>query len=187
MREEFDVTQVTEETDFVKEMEEWEKNRNPIVKWIDTWFGGSLAGYRVTSALIHPHWILAQWGRDIKWAWQRIYRGWDDRAAWSVDYWLNNMMPDILRRLKKYTHGVPMSMYDNFQPNETWEFSDKDDEGAREKWNKTLDKIILGFEASQKLSDLNYDWENEDEEKQIENTFKDGLNLFVKHYHDLWD
>src|SRR5882724_11835476 len=26
------------------------------------------------------------WG--VRWAWQRVHRGWDDRSIWSLDTWL---------------------------------------------------------------------------------------------------
>src|SRR5271157_4693879 len=57
------------------------------------------------------YWFVTRWSSriwnapgnawdEVRFAWQRVFRGWDDRAVWSIDYWLDAKMPDMLRRLK---------------------------------------------------------------------------------------
>ena len=49
------------------------------------------------------------WRQIFIWPWQRVVRGWDDRASWSVDYWLADIMPAILTQLKNDKQGIPSS------------------------------------------------------------------------------
>src|SRR5579871_6411506 len=66
------------------------------------------------------HW-LCNWDnvyREVKFAYQRVVRGWDDRAVWSIDYWLDDKMPAMLRKLKEDKHGVPMTMFDGLPLND---------------------------------------------------------------------
>jgi hypothetical protein len=92
--------------------------------------------------------------RNIKYAWQRVFRGWDDTVTWSVDYWLNNIMPDILRKLKADKHGIPGEMFPD-QMNITKE----DDIAAEIKWNAIMDDMIAGFEAARELSEISPAWD----------------------------
>jgi hypothetical protein len=116
----------------------------------------------------------------IKYAHQRLTRGWDDRVVWSVDWWLNGIMPDILRQLKENQHGIPMEI---FLPEECDEWGNPKegmDELASARWDAILDKMIAGFEASARICGH----DQRDGDKAI---FEEGMALFVKHYHSLWD
>jgi hypothetical protein len=153
---------------------------------------------------------------DVKCAYQRVVRGWDDRAVWSVDYWLDDMMPAILRKLKEDKHGVPMSVF----PTDA-EYIDEDGNPtesamdiASARWDEALDKMIAGFEASRRVKDMTYEgelgpyplyrpkgmpkdeWEkvkhdhylkSEELRKRDEAIFKEGMALFAEHYWSLWD
>ena len=152
----------------------------------------------------------------LKYAYQRLTRGWDDRAAWSIDWWLDDKMPDILRKLKKDTHGIPVSVFPT-EPQYINEYGDPTDEAeaiAKQRWDDILDKIIAGFEASRRITDGLYEEElgeyplhqpknvTKEEWKQAvnkrflasrtleerdEKIFKEGMALFVEHYWSLWD
>jgi len=43
---------------------------------------------------------------EVKWAWQRLYRGWDDRATWSADYYFARQISEILDAIKSDC-GIP--------------------------------------------------------------------------------
>jgi len=47
--------------------------------------------------------------------------------------------------------------------------------------------MILGFESAQKLVDLDYNWKNNDVEKELLNNFDIGMNSFRDNYFSLWD
>src|SRR5271157_6140443 len=66
------------------------------------------------------HW-LCNWDtnyREVKYAYQRVVRGWDDRAVWSIDYWLDDKMPAMLRKLKEDKHGIPGDMFEGLPTKE---------------------------------------------------------------------
>ena len=50
--------------------------------------------------------------REVKYFIQRGRRGWSDRDAWSLDYYLTSWMPEALGYIRKHKHGVPIDMYD---------------------------------------------------------------------------
>lgn len=120
--------------------------------------------------------------KEVKWAYQRVYRGWDDRAVWSVDAWLDDIMPDILVKLKEEKWGTPSDYFPNVE-----NITEEEERKASELWNKDLDKMIVGFLCSRRLRDLDYNWKDKEEEAVIRKLFEEGMGLFVKHYHSLWD
>lgn len=164
------------------------------------------------------HWLANP--RDVYWkgvyAYQRVTRGWDDRAVWSIDYWLDEKMPDMLRKLKTDKHGIPCGMF----PSDA-QYLDADGnaneagwEIATKRWDETLDKIIAGFEASRRITEGLWEeelgeyplrrpkgmdkgeWEkikherflkSEELRKRDEAIFKEGMALFAEHYWSLWD
>ena len=122
---------------------------------------------------------------ELKWAYQRVVRGWDDRASWSLDYWMTENVLEILKVLKKNKHGIPSPMFDGlpYEDEETYSYSDESYKIAEERWNVEIDKMIAGFEAAKKMQE----WENINKYKQLEKTFQEGMASFVKYYFNLWD
>lgn len=45
--------------------------------------------------------------REVKWAYQRVVRGWDDRALWSLDDHLTKTLGAQLVRMSEIYHGHP--------------------------------------------------------------------------------
>ncbi len=62
----------------------------------------------------------------VKWAYQRIVRGYDDRLHWDLAEYLDPMIVAQARYLRDYSVGHPSSI-------------------TQKKWNKVLDTIIKGF------------------------------------------
>ena len=114
--------------------------------------------------------------REIKWAWQRVFRGWDDRVVWSIDIYLNKNMPLWLDKLKKTKQGVPVVMFpDDYSGNDV--VIEKED---KEKWDRELDKMIMGFKANDNLCFVKCS-------ESDEALWKEGIESFVKYYNNLWD
>lgn len=162
------------------------------------------------------HW-LCNWDnvyREVKFAYQRVVRGWDDRAVWSVDYWLDDKMPAILRKLKEDKHGVPSDMFDGLPMNDEGYHDKPEFAIAEARWDAIVDKMIAGFEASKRVKDRLYEEElgpyplhrpkgmpkdewkavrdehyrkGEELAKRDEAIFKEGMALFAEHYWSLWD
>lgn len=71
---------------------------------------------------------------EIKYWYQRAKRGYADRDVWAIDYYLNSFMPKMIRQLKETTHGYPGGL-------------------SPKKWDNILEKIALGFEAADRITD----------------------------------
>ncbi len=80
----------------------------------------------------------------IRWAWQRLYRGWDDRVIWNVDIYLARMLPIWLGVLRDSKLGVPANLC-----------TKSVDYGAVI-WEGVLDKIINGFIAAQHIAEIDF-------------------------------
>ena len=121
---------------------------------------------------------------NLKWAWQRLFRGWDDRAVWSIDVHLANVIPQMVRQLKKVTHVVPSEMFEegDWDEKENY-YKDEAMEVATAKWDAILDEIAEGFDEYYILSvEGNCSQEAWESEK-----FKRAFDLLRKYFPNLWD
>lgn len=64
------------------------------------WYWTTYAGYRVRDK-------IRDVPRQIKWAHQRVFRGWDDRAVWSLDSHLTRVLGQQLIVMSEIAHGYP--------------------------------------------------------------------------------
>ena len=152
-------------------------------EWFDDLFPSSgFAGYSPFYAFTHPHKIVEFCFDEIKYAWQRVFRGWDDRVIWSVDIYLTEKVPLWLKELQDCKIGVPIRFFEN---PEKIEYSNEEHKIARDKWNKELQVMIDGFSASKKIHDL--EWNTKEEEEELYITFEKGMQSFTKNYFSLWD
>ena len=138
--------------------------------------------------IFHPITNLRELGDHIKWMHQRIWRGWDDRVAYGIDWYLCKNMPAWIAKMKQYGNSYAM--------NNTYE-----------EWHKILDSIADGFSAGNRLleDDLPawcelYDsgWDGEalpdgflskleGERNEAKEKFDKGMKLFVAWFFSLWD
>jgi len=143
---------------------------------IDKIFPNGLAGYAPHYTLSHP-WVAAVCVANcVRWAWQRVFRGWDDRVIWSIDWYLARRLPAWLRRLKRLKHGIPMFCFEDMSDD-----SPSAMEKATVKWNAEIDTMVAGFEAAIRIT------EYEDTYVEDMAMFKSGMRSFTKHFFDLWD
>lgn len=185
---EFDISKVEKTNETVEEtFKRWDvefRKNHPIKQWVNDLFKGSLFSYAPWYALSHPHVLFMDLMREIKWAYQRVSRGWDDRAVWGVDWWLNHILPDILFQLKTHKQGTPMKFYEGLEHDENYCYSEESDNIAQERWNKELDKMIAAFQIAKQIDDCVYTLE---QEKELEKIVEEGMLSFVKNYRGLWD
>ena len=165
------------------------KHKNPIGYWIDhTLFKSKgFLSYAPHYSLSHP-WKPLRLGIDqIKYAWQRVFRGWDDRVIWSIDYYLTEYIPIWSKELKDKKQGVPQTCLDiNDWDDNKSEFKDGAFEKAEEIYNGILDKIIKGFEAQKRIEDESL-WKNDPEYEELKKKFDEGFDLFHQYYETFWD
>jgi hypothetical protein len=175
----------TEETsisydDFMAEMEA-ENTKKNLRNWIDHKFPKGFCGWRATHSLTHP-WLIFQYCyRETKYAFQRVFRGWDDRVPWNIYAYLSDMLPIWLKILKENKQGIPASVFEGlpYEDENTCSYSDESWEIANKRWESILDGIILGFETVR-----DDDWLVEKGSKE---KFNKGMKLFSKHFLSLWD
>ena len=152
--------------------------------------GGKMFGGRWLYLLFHPWIIIEESVHQIKWAWQRLFRGWDDRVAYGIDWYIAKNMPAWIERMKEYGNSYPFDL-------------------TYEEWHGILDEMSVGFDAGYQL--LNEDfpawkelwdscWEGGDvpnpdefwpklseQKEEATKKFDRGMELFVKWFWNMWD
>jgi len=187
--EEFDVSKV-EPTNEMSELEQivarWKANE--AKKNFPNWFNGlfspsGFGGWSPYYLLLHPWDFFKEVGRQIEWAWQRVFRGWDDRAVWSADTYFAEQIVEIVSELRKIGCGVPMSMFYElpYEDESNYRYSDESEKIAIERWNKILDDIVFGFNTY--LENYNKGLFNDN---NTNNGYAKAFDLFEKHFGSLW-
>jgi hypothetical protein len=157
-----------------------------IMEMIDNRYPNGIAHYRATYALTHPWIIIRHCISHIRWAWQRVFRGWDDRVIWSIDYYLAEKLPEWLKMLAEKKHGVPMSLFtdEDFDEVKNWEVKEDRLKIRQLEWLLILKEMIGGFYAYTILTEkISTDPEYEILKKKFERAF----DLFREHFSSLWD
>lgn len=167
--------------EFEKRIKEDGKKKN-LRNWLDKKIPHGIAGYSAFHALTHPWLIVEDWGHKIKWAWQRVVRGWDDRALWSVDSYLADHIVAIITDFKRKKIGIPVEMFDGlpYSNPSTCDYSSENMLIAETRWNDILDKIVLGFKSYNNLDNFGV-LSPEDEEK-----VKESFKLLEKYWSNIW-
>lgn len=110
---------------------------------------------------------------ELKFAWQRAWRGYDDPSWWNIDDNFIETHKTLLQKLKDNLHGHPIDMTFN-------------------EWEKVLNEMIYLIN--------NMDWNEmySDDVENIGERLKENFNkikqnkerffeLFSKYFYDLWD
>ncbi len=103
---------------------------------------------------------------EFKLAYQRAGYGYDQESWWQIDYNFLRVTIPQLKDLKENHWGTPPEM-------------------TEEEWEQTLQEIIDGFEDGKKAIDLEF--EDLEQGKQLKQNLHHSLELFNKHFFDLWD
>lgn len=172
--------------DEIEKMRQEFKKNHPIEYWIDNsvFNGKGLLTYAPHHVLKHPWLLFADIFREIKWAWQRVFRGWDDRVIWGMDEYLSSMMVEWITELKKYVDAIPSTMYLPGEILEDGTTTEESDILAMARYLEMMDKVIDGFSSYQKMMDL--DCENYDEINELRNKFILGFNLLRDNFGSFW-
>ena len=124
----------------------------------------------------------------------------DNFDVWNLDHTLSCIIHPALIRLKETKHGYPELFEDGMVTPNHWDrqlhfdFIDEDVETKYliKKWNDILDKMIRAFGL------IIHKEDHEDAAYQSEKSYAvymkeyydavdEGLSLFAKYYHNLWD
>lgn len=130
--------------------------------------------------------------KSIKWAFQRMKRGYSDEDCWAIDYYLCEILPPMLRSLKD-SSGCPTEYY---QVKE-WKSEERNPNCI--KWHEALEEMAQGFEAGIELNEVNYMDEiiengkvksykyNKQKHEELKSKLNKGLKLFSENFLSLWD
>lgn len=143
-----------------------------------------LHGYNLGYTVTHPIEMIRYSLKDAKYAFQRIIRGWDYSQTWGIDYAYSKILGELILEFKRVNNGVPTSIIaqvygEEWNGNETPEqFND-----ACKLWDEILEEMAEGF-----LFYHNYKYDTfEDKDFGILNKkINRSLELFSKHFQDLW-
>ena len=166
------------------------KKEHPFLTFIDGLFKDeSLVGYRASYIILHP-WIFIEEGWiELKHAYQRVFRGYDDRVIWSIDYYLSDMIPIWMERLIEDKHGTPMMMFSdedmvNDNSHHYGEIKNEVLEIRKKEYDAILQKIADGFRGYQKMDEVKYQSE---EYNKLQGDFDEAFDLFKKYWGTYWD
>lgn len=178
------VTQITSEV-----LDKWDRDYKNSWRWklVDKFFPKGFDNYNISYFVTRPWEFPKSCYRHIKWAWERVFQGWDERVVWSIDYHLDIMIPLWVRKLKTDNIGFPITMYNEEDYiDENYNTSEESTAKASKKWDDILDKIAEGFEAHKRMEDESV-WINHPEYETLNKKFEEGFDLFKKYYGNLWD
>lgn len=132
----------------------------------------------------------------IKWAYQRVARGYDDRMLWGFHTENSKITLEVLKWMKEHKHGSPYT----HDPEGVLTTPDTptDSSGVNDDWHKRWDEaltiMIEGWEALIAMDDVfiyvdgKYDSAATTAEyERLEKIWKKGMTLFVANYRGLWD
>jgi len=113
-----------------------------------------------------PRWFHNQ-RYKIKWAWQRVFRGWDDRFQFEFCGMFPDLIIGVCDSMIKYSNGHPAFLK------------------SMKQWHSILRQIKKGFveynrHGDDELLSIN-------EQKKISKELKKSLLLLAEHYESLWD
>lgn len=136
--------------------------------------------------------------RELRWFWQRGWRGYADSDIWSIDYFLLTILPPMLRKLAKDKHGYPAMLYQG---------KDLDGQKGSKMWQDILEKMAYGFELRNRwesdypavVGEMRdgkeyYDFKDkawrakfDKKQKEVNKAFDESMKLFSKYFFALWD
>ena len=137
------------------------------LKQISEDFHGVVGITNITQAIKNKDYKLLR--RGLMFLWQKITTGWCGSDLWSLDDSLAKVIVTPLKLFKQYYGGTPMK--------------ESGDAMTDKEWKEILNKMIWSFQyiADGKMYSANSSNIIEDSNK-----VQEGLNLFGKHFRNLW-
>lgn len=125
--------------------------------------------------------------QKLRWAIQRVVRGWDDTAIWSLDSYIANIAIEVLPKIRDMKHGY---MFDHdYVGEEPMKDGWLDDEKQTEIFNKMI------FAMEHHVDDLEHQDKHipgglraaSAEDREVYNQrVKEGMSLFADYFGELW-
>ena len=88
--------------------------------------------------------LFSNWPREIKWAYQRVARGYDDRVQWDLSYYLGKL---ILVHLKEFKKNLSEDKFMSYPATmKDLEGNDLGEEANIKNWKNIVDEMVEGFD-----------------------------------------
>lgn len=142
--------------------------------------------------LTTPYYKMKNYGlfSKIKYAFQRMKKGYCDEDVWDIDDWFLNIMPNMLCELKENKRGVPTAFCEEIyrkrhlgksesETTDAFRFNKVDSnefEAICAEWDKTLEHMAYLFREACKGDNSG------ENRKQLDEAFA----LFTKYFNCLW-
>lgn len=110
--------------------------------------------------------------RQVHWAYQRVVRGWDDRACWSLDAHLCKILGEQLVQMADIAHGYPG---DGEYP------VDDETSDSFDRWVADLRTNGMNLRAYHAADSMDAGWED------VHTTAQESLRWVAEHLSALWD
>jgi len=111
---------------------------------------------------------ISNYPRSIKFFFQRGFRGYADCDCWSIDWHISKIIAPMLKQLRDNKRSLPSNL-------------------TEQEWDTILNNIIAGFEASQRIQNIDYESGDTEGMQRDMITFEKGMKLFHTFYFNLWD
>lgn len=105
---------------------------------------------------------IKNWFLPVKYAYQRVVRGWDDRLLWDLPGYIEPMIVAQVKNLRENCVGHPHNI-------------------TEKKWKKVLDTILKGFVPEPDMGANMKEW------KKYMNNKQKALILLAAYWDNLWD
>ena len=171
-------------SDFKEMMRYHKSQRNKVIAlWEDYIY------YPIYRCIVWKVWDKIRPGK-IKHYYQRAKNGYSYQDCWSIDWYIADVLPKMIRTLKKNHHGHPQGL-------------------SEKEWDKILEDIAYGFDLQHEVLEHKlYDLANAKNKKIVQDMFdadselyeecriitkgekvaiKRSWKLFQKYFYNLWD
>lgn len=118
----------------------------------------------------------------VRYAWQRVTKGYDELAWFSMDFYLADLIAKLTDELNKNGVGTPSVIFTElgFTPDENGKYTEPEELLAKSAWSEVLTKIKEGFNE---YSEVDNCMLHPDAELK---KFHAGFELFHKYFRHLW-
>jgi hypothetical protein len=158
---------------------------NKILDLLNKKCPDGLYGYKIRYIATHPSIIILYYFNYIKWMYQRVRYGYDDRAHWDIAYYLSDVAIKLINSFNDNKTGIPINLLHGAEYDGEYEYTQKQIDNMKAEWTKILTDITKGFESAVKIN--NYEYSSDDEYKELEKIFDNGFELLHKYFFDLYD
>lgn len=137
-------------------------------------FNKSYEGARFRYKLKRLYW-------ELKYAWQRAWRGYDDTAVFNIDYSFLNFIVPVLKDFRNTYCGMRIKDFDEEKQEPICY--------TTEEQNAILDEMIMHFEmANENWYDEQQETFEYKEQKELMLYHKNkAFEMFSEHFYNLWD